>query len=280
MFDGVAMTYHCLCLSPAIDAFVRLDHAPEGKGEVFKDVVDVESVGGKAINVARELARRGATVTCGGLLGEANARPFERELARWGIRDWFTRVPGATRRNEMIVWPGGSMKVNRAAFPSLRSWKDLPLFPDLAKGDMVILSGSLPPCCAPSFYAEIITAVKARGAFVVLDTSGEALRLGVAAGPDVVKPNAEECAAVVGFVPKTADAFRRATARFKTQVAYPIISDGANGCWFDGTLVPAPQVEVVDTTAAGDTLLAEWCFSRDPVRAVAAGSEACTRCKM
>ena len=54
------------------------------------------------------------------------------------------------------------------------------------------------------------------------------------------------------------------------------VSDGGAGCWFDGAFVPAPAVEVLDTTAAGDTLLAEWCFSGDPKLAVAAGSAACT----
>lgn len=38
----------------------------------------------------------------------------------------------------------------------------------------------------------------------------------------------------------------------------------------------APGGKVLDTTAAGDTLLAEWCFSGDPRRAVASGSAACT----
>ena len=53
-------------------------------------------------------------------------------------------------------------------------------------------------------------------------------------------------------------------------------SDGGAGCWFDGEFVAAPKVEVLDTTAAGDTLLAEWCFSGDVRMAVAAGSAACT----
>ena len=63
--------------------------------------------------------------------------------------------------------------------------------------------------------------------------------------------------------------------------------DGGAGCWFNGEFVVAPKVEVLDTTAAGDTLLAEWCFqfftsgqeSASPLAlrlAVAAGSAACT----
>ena len=96
------------------------------------------------------------------------------------------------------------------------------------------------------------------------------------AHPDVIKPNAGECETLVGFVPKTSDEFRKATAALKAFCDYPIISDGAAGCWFNGAFFPAPKVKVLDTTAAGDTLLAEWCFSGDPRRAVASGSAACT----
>ena len=113
------MKFFCLCMSPAIDAMVRLPSAPKGEGEIFKDVVEEENVGGKAVNVARWLAIRGAEVACGGLLGEDNDRAFAKELAKYAIGDRFVRVPGATRRNEMIVWPGGSVKLNRAAFPGL-----------------------------------------------------------------------------------------------------------------------------------------------------------------
>ena len=269
------MKYHCLCLSPAIDASVTLPEAPRGVGEVFKDVPAVENVGGKGLNVARWLALRGATVFCGGFLGEENARPFEDELRRYGIRDCFTRVPGATRRNEMITWPGGSFKVNQPAFPGLRE-EALGLdLDELEYGDVVILSGSLPKDFPANCYARIIAACHARDITTVLDASGAALAAGFAARPDVIKPNADECEALVGFVPKMPADFRQVTRLLKEKVSYPIISDGARGCWFDETFVPAPSVSVVDTTAAGDTLLAEWCFSRDPVRAVAAGSAAC-----
>ena len=119
-----SVKFFCLCMSPALDATVKLPSAPKGEGEIFKDVAEEENVGGKAVNVARWLALRGAEVLCGGLLGEENDRPFAKELAKYGIADCFVRVPGATRRNEMITWPGGSIKLNRAAFPGLGSGTD------------------------------------------------------------------------------------------------------------------------------------------------------------
>ena len=271
-------------MSPAIDATVKLPRAPRGEGEIFKDVSEEENVGGKAVNVARWLALRGAGVSCGGLLGEENDRPFARELAKYGIEDCFVRVPGATRRNEMIVWPGGSVKLNRAAFPGLdhEALEKLDVLEKLRGGagdesrSVAILSGSLPPATGRDFYARAVTALKARGWIVVLDASGESMRLALEAGPDLIKPNAEECEPIVGFVPKTPADFKKATALLRAKAAHVIISDGGAGAWFDGEFVAAPKVDVLDTTAAGDTLLAEWCFSGDARLAVAAGSAACT----
>ena len=288
------MKFFCLCMSPAIDATVRLPSAPKGEGEIFKDVVEEENVGGKAVNVARWLAIRGAEVACGGLLGEDNDRPFAKELAKYAIEDRFVRVPGATRRNEMIVWPGGSVKLNRAAFPGLAAVPSLDSLLSLSSfssSAVAILSGSLPPVVPKDFYASAVARLKSLGFTVVLDASGAALVEGVKAHPDVIKPNAEECEPLVGFVPKTPGEFAKATDILREKVAHVIISDGGAGAWFDGEFVAAPKVDVVDTTAAGDTLLAEYCWrefgesafarttadERDAAKwAVAAGSVACT----
>ena len=278
------MNVLCICLSPAIDATVRLGKWPTD-GCIIKDAQDTFAPGGKAVNVARWLAIRGATVSCGGLLGEDNAALFERELAKYGIEDRFVRIPGATRVNEMFVTPQGSFKVNRPAGGRFEGFEKFEGFEGF---EVVVLSGSLPKDWPVDTYRHLVAAAKETGAKVVLDASGVALAEGVKAHPDVIKPNAEECEALVGFVPRTAEEFGKATAALKAFCDYPIISDGANGCWFDGEFVAAPKVEVLDTTAAGDTLLAEWCWRRFEKFerfetlmecakwAVAAGSAACT----
>lgn len=266
------MRFLCICLAPAIDATVRMNAWPTD-GCVIKNALDTFAPGGKTVNVARWLAKRGAQVACGGLLGEDNAVMFEKELSQYGIEDRFVRIPGATRVNEMFVTPQGSFKVNR---PACGKFEGFERFEKFEGFDVVILSGSLPKDWPVDTYRVLVDVAKRAGAKVVLDASGKALAEGARAHPDVIKPNAEECEALVGFVPKTPEDFARATAALKAFCDFPIISDGGAGCWFDGTFVPAPQVEVLDTTAAGDTLLAEWCFSGDVRLAVAAGSAACT----
>ena len=266
------MKYLCICLSPAIDATVRMNAWPTD-GCVIKNAADSFAPGGKTVNVARWLAKRGATVVCGGLLGEDNAVMFEKELRKYGIEDKFVRVPGATRVNEMFVTPQGSFKVNRPAGGKFEGFEKFERFEGF---DVVILSGSLPRHWPADTYRHLVEAAKKAGAKVVLDASGAALVEGVKSHPDVIKPNAEECEPLIGFVPKTPEDFKKATEALKAFCDYPLISDGGAGCWFDGVFVPAPKVEVLDTTAAGDTLLAEWCYSGDVRMAVAAGSAACT----
>ena len=285
------MKFFCLCLAPAIDATVRMNAWPTD-GCIVKNAVDTFAPGGKTVNVARWLAIRcggAGCVACGGLLGEDNARVFEKELAKYGIADRFVRMPGATRVNEMFVTPTGCFKVNRPAGGKFEGFEKFERFDGF---DVVVLSGSLPKEWPVDAYRVLVAAAKKTGAKVVLDASGPALVEGVKAHPDVIKPNAEECAPLLGFVPQTPEDFRRATAELKAFCDFPIVSDGGAGCWFDGLFVPAPKVEVLDTTAAGDTLLAEWCWQTfgvqgqlngrpaaqsDPARwAVAAGSAACT----
>jgi 1-phosphofructokinase family hexose kinase len=59
-------------------------------------------------------------------------------------------------------------------------------------GSQVALSGSLPPGMPTDFYAELIRLAHAYGWLALLDSSGPALRQGLDAKPDLVKPNRNE----------------------------------------------------------------------------------------
>lgn len=65
-------------------------------------------------------------------------------------------------------------------------------------GDIWVLAGSLPPGIAPDFYARLVRTLRARGARVFLDASGEPLRCGCYAGPTLVKPNRAEAGRAMG----------------------------------------------------------------------------------
>jgi sugar/nucleoside kinase (ribokinase family) len=107
------------------------------------------------------------------------------------------------------------------------------------------------------------------------------------AGPvDLLVPNEDE-AAVLGHHAAPARALKPATARTPSPIPAreTVVTLGAEGAlWTDGSRTvrqPAEQVEVVDTTGAGDAflagLLSAWRPGGDPEAALAAGCRLAAR---
>lgn len=163
-----------------------------------------ERPGGKGLNVARVLAALGHEVTVTGFTGGATGRVVQDGLtAVPGLVDALVPVTGASRRTVAVVdeLTGDTTQLNEpgptvtptewSAFQE--AYEDL--VPSVAA---VALCGSLPPGVPVGAYAGLVRTAKAAGVPVLLDTGGEALRRGVAARPDVVKPNADELAELTG----------------------------------------------------------------------------------
>ena len=118
-------------------------------------------------------------------------------------------VPGETRQNLTLLdeSTGVYTKINEPG-PTIGPEHLAALHALVAElaapGDLWALCGSLPPGAPADFYADLVTAVQARGARAILDTSEEALRLGLAARPAGIKPNSEEAAQALGQ-PVTSD---------------------------------------------------------------------------
>ncbi len=183
-----------VCLNPALDI---THHVP---------VVDWAGVnrprevatrpGGKGVNVARALLTLGAEVLVIGLAGGATGEALTAGLAAHGVLSELTPIAAETRRTFAVrdearqtvaMFNEAGPQVRAAEFDEfLISFKRL-----LTASEALVLSGSLPPGLPADTYA---TLIKMAGADVpvVLDAHGEALRLGTAAGPAVVKPNLAE----------------------------------------------------------------------------------------
>ena len=72
------------------------------------------------------------------------------------------------------------------------------------------MSGSLPPGMPDSWYAEVVAMLAPYGCKVAVDTSDRPLAALVdgfdRAAPDLIKPNAEELAGVIGYSPQALEA--------------------------------------------------------------------------
>ncbi|MDX9666833.1 1-phosphofructokinase [Pseudomonas sp. P5_152] len=252
-----------LTLNPALDLTVQLPLlAP---GQVNRSTVMHTHAAGKGVNVAQVLADLGHQVTVSGFLGEDNLQAFEALFARRGFVDAFVRVPGETRSNIKVAEDDGRITDLNGPGPVISAVAQQALLDRLeqiAPGHAaVVIAGSLPRGVSAQWLQALLRRLKAKGLKVALDTSGEALRAGLAAGPWLIKPNSEELAEVLDCAVVSLAAQAEAASRLHAQgIEHVVISHGADGVnWFSvGSALHAtpPRVSVASTVGAGDSLLA------------------------
>ncbi|MGH3069947.1 MAG: 1-phosphofructokinase family hexose kinase [Streptosporangiaceae bacterium] len=263
-----------VCLNPALDV---THHVPavDWSGVNRPDAVHARP-GGKGLNVARTLHALGAEVLVMGLAGGSTGEAVTAALAALAVPAAFTRVRGETRRTFTVVdgRTGNSALFNErgpqigaAGYAEFRAG----YAGVLAGCAAVVLSGSLPPGLPPGAYAELTTMAAAAGVPVLLDAHGEALRLGAAARPAIVKPNLAELEAFAGRPlsgaagPGAAGVDRAAVAAAARELraagaeavvvslgAEGLHADTRDGCW---EAVP-PAVVAGNATGAGDAAAA------------------------
>lgn len=251
-----------LTLNPALDRTVTIPGFTAGAVNRVESTSD--RPGGKGINVAAALAEQGNAVAALGFLGRNNEAAFTAFFAARGIEDHCLRLPGSTRvgikitdplRHETtdINFPG--LSPTCADMTSLRAQ-----ISEISSG-WCVLAGSLPPGVPTSIYREFIITLKARGVRTVLDSSGEALREALKAGPDFIKPNVHELEAHVGrALPTEAAVIAAARELVAAGVALVVVSRGADGACFvtanEVVTAKPPTVTVRSTVGAGDAMVA------------------------
>ena len=252
-------------LNTALDVTYRV---PSLRPHTTHRVLDtVERPGGKGLNVARVLAALGHRTTVTGFAGGPAGGELRRGLAAVPHADLLTDalvpVAGTTRRTVGVVdeatgdttmfnEPGPTVSAAEWA-ALLRQYREL-----LATGapDAVALCGSLPPGVPVGAYAELVREARAAGVYVLLDTGGEPLRRGLAARPDLIKPNADELAGLTGFS-EPARAARDARRRGARAVAASLGAQGMLAVTEDGDWQAAPPGRLTgNPTGAGDSAVA------------------------
>lgn len=252
-------------LNPAIDETVTLDtlrpgHVHRARGVGFH-------AGGKGVNVASCLADwHTGEVTATGLLGTANAGVFEALFAAKSINDEFLRIRGETRTNIKLSHDGDTTDIN---LPGLKIGVDevaaiiMKISALAANGAYVLLAGSLPHGVNDDIYAVLTKALTARGARVILDTSGAPLKaaLNGATLPYCIKPNRTELEDFFGAALNSdADIVRAGKSLLERGVKLVVVSLGAEGSLYitDKDILRAAlaPVAAASTVGAGDAMVA------------------------
>ncbi|MFC9594396.1 1-phosphofructokinase family hexose kinase [Streptomyces sp. NPDC056944] len=221
----------------------------------------IERPGGKGLNVARVLAALGYETVATGFAGGATGAMLRDLLAATPVRDELVETAGSTRRTVAVVdtASGDTTQLNEPG-PNVTAaeWTAFRArFAELLDGAAAVaLCGSLPPGIHVGAYAELIRLARTAGVPVLLDTSGEPLRRGIAARPDLVKPNAEELAQLTG-----AREPHRATRDARRRGAHAVISslgpEGMLAATPEGLWRATPPATVKgNPTGAGDSAVA------------------------
>ncbi|MCQ4046389.1 1-phosphofructokinase family hexose kinase [Streptantibioticus rubrisoli] len=217
-------------LNAALDVTYRVPRLEPHTTHRVREVV--ERPGGKGLNVARVLAALGHDTTVTGLVGGRTGEALRALLrqAAPGVADALVTVAGDTRRTVAVVdGTSGDTTMFNEPGPAISS-EEWTAFLEryhelLADARAVALCGSLPPGLPVGSYAELVRAARSVGVPVLLDTSGEALRRGIAARPDMVKPNSQELTQLTGLT-EPLRAAREARRRGARAV---VASGGAEG---------------------------------------------------
>jgi tagatose 6-phosphate kinase len=249
-----------VCLNPALDVTHRVDAVDWGR--VNRPRAVHARPGGKGLNVARTLHALGVDVLVLGLAGGVTGAGVEAALRELGVPAAFTPVAGETRRTFSVVDDGRvtafhepGPEVGAAEFAEFRAdYRKV-----VADAEAVVLSGSLPPGLPAGTYA---TLIQAAGVPAVLDTHGEALRRGAAAGAAIVKPNLAELAALAGgplatrggpgLAAVAAGELSGAQAVVVTLGPDGLLAATAGGCW----RARPPAAVAGNATGAGDAVAA------------------------
>ena len=191
-----------LTLNPSVDRTVSVDGLTVG--EVHRATSSRVDPGGKGINVTRALTANGTESIAVYPTGGPEGALMKRLLDAAGIARAAVSVVGSIRMNITIVDPHGvTTKVNEPGprlSPAEVEAVRATTAEHLGRGgaQWLVISGSLPPGVDPAVYGDLVRLGHAAGARVAIDTSGATLAAAVAASPDVVKPNRDELAELLG----------------------------------------------------------------------------------
>ncbi len=257
---------HTVTLNPVIDLIYCIESFEKGTTFRCDDYTFIPA--GKGINVSYALACMGVTSHACLVLGENDTSPYVNACNQRGIE--LSLIAGHFRiRRHCTILETGLGSVTHAQTKG----EEIPdglvhdliydLYCRIRPGDIVVLSGSVPPGIPDTIYCDIIEECKKKQVSVILDTSGEPLSRGIQCTPDMIKANKKEAEVILGH-PLSDEQdeceWVKEIHRF-SKVPTVVISLGERGLLAgcdEGIWklnVPMKSSEVFDTVGCGDAMV-------------------------
>lgn len=264
--------------NPSLDRTIELSGELQ-RGAVQRATRSTAEPGGKGVNVSRVVVASGGDTVA--VLPGDDLDPVLLGLATRGIPTAALPIGAPLRSNVTVTEPTGTTTKLNEPGPSLAGRLDdlASLVADTAAATAtgpaarwVVFAGSLPPGLPDHALAVLVRAVRARhgeDVRIAVDSSGVPFTALLQSGEriDLVKPNAEELAEVVGGDPDTYEqdldaavsAAQRLRDRSVDTVLLTLGSAGAVLVSGEGAFAAAaPRIVARSTVGAGDSSLAGY----------------------
>jgi 1-phosphofructokinase len=276
-------------LNPAVDKTVEINDVHINR---VNRVLSVRlDAGGKGINVSKIIMSLGGESRAIGFLGGKAGMFIKEYLDNMGIANDFVVIKGETRTNLKIVDPlqHTNTDINEMG-PEITS-EDIQQIDNyishtVGEKSVMVFSGSVPPNMENDIYQKWIHSAKQKGARTLLDADGDLLRLGIEAGPYLIKPNIHELerllARKIVSIEEAVECSRILMEKHGIEIV--VVSMGEKGALFLNKEVTifaeGITVDVKSTVGAGDSMVAAlayaidegYAFEKAATLAVAAGT--------
>lgn len=254
-----------LTMSPTIDVNTSIDYVVAERK--LRCGPPSYEPGGGGINVSRAIRKLGgesvSLYTSGGPTGQMLETLLDQEALNHRpipMKDWIRQnlivMEESTNRQFRFGMPGPNLED--------QEWKRcLDEFSALdPKPDYIVASGSLPAGMPQDFYARLARLAKELSSRIIVDTSGEALRLAVREGVYLIKPNLRELGEITGekFEDEAQQEALASELVRSGQSEVVVVSLGAAGALLASSegieRIQSPTVPIRSKVGAGDSMVA------------------------
>jgi 6-phosphofructokinase 2 len=278
---------YTITLNPALDRNIWIEKLRYDESNRIRQ--EKRYAAGKGIDVSRVLTTLGVRNQALGFAGGYHGEELEGRLINEGISCSFIRIAGETRTNIIIYdEERETQTIFSARGPEVQSNELMGIIrqvENLENPEILVISGSLPRGLHPEIYCRLMEIGRNKGARVLLDTDGEALKAGIRTSPDLIKPNIHELSRLAGLeLHDTGKIIDTALEICRQGTGTVLVSMGAKGILMvrenERYLAVPPPVKVLNTIGAGDSSVAGFVYgmvtgktlAESLVHAVAAGT--------
>lgn len=253
---------YTVTFNPALDYVVQVNHFTPGS--VNRTVKENIFYGGKGINVSAVLANLGYESTALGFVAGFTGDEIERGVKTLGFSSDFIRVKEGMSRINVKLKSDEESEINGMGPQIAREDVD-ELFGKLGrlvKGDVLVLSGSIPSSIDSRIYESILEALDGKRILAAVDAEKDLLLNVLKYHPFLIKPNNFELGDMFGVALKGEDDIAEYARRLQDKGARNVLVSMAG----DGALLVTETGQVLklgvakgqvrNSVGAGDSMVA------------------------